>query len=294
MNDYVVEVLFGAFALSLVWPESDWAAQALSSAVIAGIAVLGWTRGLAGLERAESVSVGLKLAVIMGLLGGMGLHTWGLWQQDALQTASGHFDWNALRLAFGLIITVQGFETSRYLGSAYDATTRIHTMRYAQWISTAIYLAFILLITRYFTDGLPSQGGETAIIDMLKPIGSALAPMIIVAALASQLSAAVADTNGAGGLLSETFSRKLSINFASAATAPMVRLADRRECCGKVVDPCAGVGLSAGCAAGAARYPWGYARTGDLFRSGSRACRCAMHRGSLVCRWRRSACRRTA
>jgi hypothetical protein len=28
-------------------------------------------------------------------------------------------------LAFGLIVTVQGFETSRYLGSTYDAATRI-------------------------------------------------------------------------------------------------------------------------------------------------------------------------
>lgn len=213
--------LFAAFALRLGNITDPFWIRVLASVVIAYVGVLGLRGGLAALERLEEKAVGLKLSLIGGLLIVLVI-------ASAIAVGNGSFTWSTLphtegtrelQTLLGLVVLVQGFETSRYLGSAYDATTRIHTMRYAQWISTAIYLAFILLITRYFTDGLPSQGGETAIIDMLKPIGSALAPMIIVAALASQLSAAVADTNGAGGLLSETFSRKLSINFASAATA---------------------------------------------------------------------------
>ena len=43
-------------------------------------------------------------------------------------------------ILLGLVILVQGFETSRYLGDAYDGATRMRTMRYAQWLSTAIYL----------------------------------------------------------------------------------------------------------------------------------------------------------
>jgi hypothetical protein len=118
-----------------------------------------------------------------------------------------------------LVILVQGFETSRYLGSAYSPAERVKTMRWAQWISTAIYLVFILLITQYFSDDLPNEGGETAIIDMLKPIGAALAPMLIIAALASQSSAAIADMNGAGGLLSESSGKRLSVNLGNLATA---------------------------------------------------------------------------
>lgn len=225
---YVISVcyylnLFGAFALSLVWPESDWAAQVLSSAVIAGIAVLGWTRGLAGLERAESVSVGLKLAVIMGLLGGMGLHTWGLWQQDALQTASGHFDWNALRLAFGLIITVQGFETSRYLREAYDAQTRIRTMRYAQWLSTAIYLVYIGFAGLDF-DAANVPLKETAVIGLTAPIASMLPMLLVLAALAAQFSAAVADTNGCGGLVQEMSGGRIRSRVAYVGLAMLALL----------------------------------------------------------------------
>ncbi len=122
-------------------------------------------------------------------------------------------------ILLGLVILVQGFETSRYLGAEYDAATRVKTMRWAQWIATAIYLVFVLLITRYFTNGLPAEGGETAIIDMLAPIGAAVAPMIIVAALASQLSAAVADLNGAGGLLAESSGRRLRVKAGNLITA---------------------------------------------------------------------------
>ena len=49
-----------------------------------------------------------------------------------------------MTLAFGLIVTVQGFETSRYLGAEYDARPRIASMRLAQWIASAVYLAYIV------------------------------------------------------------------------------------------------------------------------------------------------------
>jgi hypothetical protein len=50
----------------------------------------------------------------------------------------------------GLIILVQGFETSRNLGAHYDGPTRIATKRYAQLLSSGIYFLFILLITPLF------------------------------------------------------------------------------------------------------------------------------------------------
>jgi hypothetical protein len=204
---YVVSVcyylnLLGAFALSLLPAAPGWAARTLTSAVIAGIALLGWRRGLGGLERAESLSVSIKLAVIAGLIGGMAWYAVGLARQHALQASAGHFDLQSLRLAFGLIITVQGFETSRYLREAYDRPTRIRTMRYAQWLSTAIYLAYIGLAGVIFQAAhVPLQ--ETAVIGMTAPIASALPLLLVLAALAAQFSAAVADTNGCGGLVQE-------------------------------------------------------------------------------------------
>jgi hypothetical protein len=124
--------LFGAFALSMLLPDSPFAGKLLTSLTLILVAFIGTLRGLRGLERAESLTVAIKLAVIPGMLARMAYSAWGLFGQSALQSAGGHVSGYSLRLAFGLIITVQGFETSRYLREAHDADTRIRTMRYAQ------------------------------------------------------------------------------------------------------------------------------------------------------------------
>jgi hypothetical protein len=215
--------LFGAFAFSLVWPDSAWAARWLTSGMLVAIAVLGWARGLAGLERAESLSVGLKLAVIAGLLGGMAYYTGGLYEQGRLQHRGGHFDLDALRLCFGLLVTVQGFETSRYLREAYDAPMRVRTMRYAQWLSTAIYLAYIGLAGLDFdASAVPLQ--ETAVIGMTAVVATSLPMLLVVAALAAQFSAAVADTNGCGGLVQEMSRERISSRQAYLGLAVLALL----------------------------------------------------------------------
>lgn len=222
---YVISVcyylnLFGAFAFSLLLPESTVAGKLLTSATLAVIAFIGWRRGLKGLERAESLSVAIKLAVIGGMLGGMAYFAWGLHERDALQTDTGNFSWDSIRLAFGLIITVQGFETSRYLREAYDADTRIRTMRYAQWLSTAIYLAYIGFAGISFdASSVPLK--ETAVIAMTAPVASMLPILLVVAALAAQFSAAVADTNGCGGLVQEMSRGRVSSRMAYVVLASL-------------------------------------------------------------------------
>lgn len=213
--------LFAAFGLRIGQVVDPLWIRIAATAVIAGVGAVGLLGGLSALERLEVGAVALKLSLIGGLLVALGL-------ASALAISAGDFAWRRethprgteeLRILLGLVILVQGFETSRYLGAAYDASTRIRTMRWAQWIATAIYLVFILLITPYFHDSLPAQGGETAIIDMLRPIGSAVGPLIILTALASQLSAAVADMNGAGGLLAEASGKRVKVRYGNLATA---------------------------------------------------------------------------
>ena len=110
--------------------------------------------------------------------------------------------WAALTLGFGLIVTVQGFETSRYLGATYEAGTRIRSMRLAQTLATAIYLVYIVLIAYTFR---PDEVAltETAIVDMMRAAAPILPALLVAAALAAQFSAAVADTGGSGGLIAE-------------------------------------------------------------------------------------------
>lgn len=213
--------LFAAFGLRLIDVTDPLAIRLCASAAIVAIGVLGLRGGLAALERLTADAVGVKLAVIGSLL----LTMLVLSSVDALAhrlvwpTLDHPHGVQELRVVLGLVILVQGFETSRYLGAQYDAATRVRTMRWAQWIATGIYLAFVLLITRHFGGRLPADGGETAIIDMLRPLGGVVAPMIIVAALASQLSAAVADANGNGGLLAETSGGRIHANVGHLVTA---------------------------------------------------------------------------
>jgi hypothetical protein len=107
-----------------------------------------------------------------------------------------------LRLVFGLIVTVQGFEISRYLGAEYDGPTRIRSMRIAQGLSAAIYLGYVLLLSVLFEAGAAASS-ETAIIALMGLVAPVLPLMLVVAALSAQFSAAIADTGGSGGLVAE-------------------------------------------------------------------------------------------
>lgn len=213
--------LFSAFGLRGLGVTSPFATRIVATCVIAAVGALGFRRGLDGLERVEILSVGFKLS----LIGGLSLALVGV---TLSQVNAGEFGWpllahargvEELQILLGLVILVQGFETSRYLGAKYPPQTRVASMRTAQLVSTLIYVVFLLLVTAYFPENAPVVGSETAIIDMLAPLGTAVAPLLIAMALASQLSAAVADTNGAGGLVSETSGRKIAVRTGYAITA---------------------------------------------------------------------------
>jgi hypothetical protein len=125
--------------------------------------------------------------------------------------------WAALTLGFGLIVTVQGFETSRYLGHSYTPGTRIASMKLAQIIATAIYLAYILLVSYSFAPGDVALT-ETAIVDMMGLVSPILPALLVAAALAAQFSAAVADTGGSGGLISELSRNRIAPRRAYGVT----------------------------------------------------------------------------
>jgi hypothetical protein len=218
---YIVSVayylnLFGAFGVSLTAVNDPVHAKLLTSAVFVIILIVGWRRGFKALEGMEYVTVTLKLAIIAGLLVGLLVYFYG-------KASGGHLvfipaeltGWPAVTLAFGLIVTVQGFETSRYLAADYNSTVRIRSMRWAQWVSTAIYMIYILLLAYVFERQQVSLS-ETAIIDLMSLVAPILPVLLVAAALAAQFSAAVADTSGSGGLISELTDNRVSPRMAYA------------------------------------------------------------------------------
>ncbi|MFV2072701.1 MAG: hypothetical protein ACC742_08615 [Thermoanaerobaculales bacterium] len=210
---YYLELL-AAFAFKAVGIHSQAAANGMTTALLAIIGGIGMWRGLKELESVEKYAVALNLGMIGALI--VGLMTFnvhllldGTW---ALPSISSDIDLHDLRVLLGLLIVVQGFETSRYLGDEHPAEQRIATMRTAQLISTAIYLLFIALATVLFHRGIGTD--VTAIIDMARPVAAVLPVLLAVAAIGSQFSAAVADTEGAGGLIEDITERKVTPRYA--------------------------------------------------------------------------------
>ncbi|MFD1342703.1 hypothetical protein [Litorisediminicola beolgyonensis] len=205
---YIVSVayylgLFGAFGTRLAGAEDPEHARLLTSAAFVVILILGFRRGFGALERLEALSVTMKLAIIAGLLAGLAVFT-------VERATAGALVLNpvtlkpleTMTLLFGLVITVQGFEISRYLGDAYDPSVRIRSMKLAQGLASAIYLIYVLLLAYVFPAGSLALD-ETAIIDLMQIVAPVLPTLLVLAALAAQLSAAIADTGGAGGLAKE-------------------------------------------------------------------------------------------
>ncbi len=197
--------LLSSFLLQAVGADSVLAGRVITTVILVAIALIGWLRGLHGIEAFEVPAVDIKLVIIAGLLAGMAVHA--LTHRTMALDSFAHFPISgdaltvARRLA-GMILVVQGFETSRYLGRYYTPALRIRTMRRAQLISGAIYLAFALLIVPLFGH-LGDGPQETSIIDAARYVAPILAPLLIVAAVASQLSAAAADAAGGSEMITE-------------------------------------------------------------------------------------------
>ncbi len=206
--------LLAAFLLSLINNPDPTIANLITTTLLLSIGGIGMWRGLGKLEKLESYAVSLNLGMIAALLVALAIYNMkllsgGAWQIPAIPTAINLHD---TRVLLGLLIVVQGFETSRYLGDEHGPELRIRTMRAAQLISSVIYLVFIALMTVLFHSGLNAD--VTAIINLTRPVASVLPVLLAIAAIGSQFSAAVADNLGAGGLIEDVTHHKLPVRYA--------------------------------------------------------------------------------
>ncbi len=212
---YVISITFYirlmcSFVLAGLHTHSDFNADVLATGVLSFIGIYGWRRGLHALERLEEYSVTIKLAIIASLLAALmvfdATHGYDL---SALPTPSQGV-WQSLRELGGMVLIVQGFETSKYLGSFYNAALRARTMRVAQILAGIIYVAFVALCMPLMGPLADAQPNETAIIHLSGTITLVLPIMLVLAATMSQFSAAVADTIGAGGVVEKEARGRLS------------------------------------------------------------------------------------
>lgn len=206
--------LLAAFLLNAVGIRGEATAHVITTVLLVIIGGIGIWRGLDELEKVERYVVSLNLGMIAALLLALAIYNadlllGGQWRIPDIPST---IDLHDARVLLGLLIVVQGFETSRYLGDTFPADQRIRTMRTSQILSGAIYLLFIGLVTVLFREGYGAD--VTAIIRMTAPVAAVLPILLSVAAISSQFSAAVADDSGAGGLIEEITHHKLPIRYA--------------------------------------------------------------------------------
>jgi hypothetical protein len=195
--------LLGVFVLKGIGVDGGAAiARWLTTGLLVFIGSLGLLGGLGAVERVESAVVGLKLAVIGGLCAALAAGLLVLDPDQLAWPSTVPIDIRSIGILLGLLMICQGFETSRYLGSEFDAAMRVRTMRRAQLIAAGIYLVFFALVAPFITDFVGSDG-VTALVDVAEQLAVGLAAAVTIGAAASQFTAAVADSLASTGLLSE-------------------------------------------------------------------------------------------
>lgn len=209
--------LLSSFLLTYIgFGDSPDLERSLTTVIIVFIAAAGYIRGLGGLEKLEAYSMSLQLSIVVALLIGVVIYDFNfLLSERTLTFEVKDRDWltKAFILA-GILLVVQGFETSRFLGEKYSAQIRVHTMRQAQLISGALYIVSVVALLP-IVQHLNLENIKIAEIVYATGLAATVLPlMLIVAAIMSQFSAAVADTVGAGGLACESCKKILPTNKA--------------------------------------------------------------------------------
>ena len=213
---YVVSVslylnILSAFVLTGLGVDSAFNEKILTTSIIVMITAIGIIKGLKPLEILEKYALEITIFIVILLIVAFGLYDYNIFtvtKSFIMPMPTEHSTYEIVAILAGMLIVVQGFETSRYLGESYSSEMRIMTSRYAQIVSTIIYLIFISLAlpVTHFLNGVYSDNSLIELVTIVAPI--LVVPLIVVAAL-SQFSAAVADTLAATGNIKEVFVGKV-------------------------------------------------------------------------------------
>ncbi len=206
--------LFMAFVFDRFSIANPFYIQLATTGLLLVIMAIAWWRGAHGLETIELVAVTIKLSIIISVI--LALATYDLitgtvwFEHNAIKQLS---LWDTLAMLAGMLMITQGFETARYMGASYDKKTRINAVYYSQWIAAIIYILFIGFTCPIFLEFPIIELSETTISRTLGQVLIVFPIMLLIAAVASQLSAALADTIGGGGLLKELLPVNLPDNI---------------------------------------------------------------------------------
>jgi hypothetical protein len=203
---YVISValylrILAVFVVGYVSTGSGASERLLAVILVLVITAIGLVRGLAGLELLERLALGSVLVLVLAI----GATFAG---NDASQLLGGGLRLppvpspglvSVLLVLGGIVITVQGFETVRYL-QHIDRRARIAGCRLSQLISAIVYILIVALATPLMGLGTRS-GPDRGLLELVQRVAPVLALLLVLCAVLSQFSAATADTEAGVGNL---------------------------------------------------------------------------------------------
>ncbi len=203
---YVISValylrILAQFVVEYASSGSGAAERILAVAIVAVITAVGLTRGLSGLQALERVALGAVLVLVLAIgftfagtdvsrLAGDGL---------AFPPVPDMGLGSVLLVLGGIVITVQGFETVRYLDGVHPAT-RIAASRVAQLVAAVVYVVLVAVATPLMGLGTDA-GADRELLELVQRVAPLLALPLVMCAVLSQFSAATADTEAGVGNL---------------------------------------------------------------------------------------------
>ncbi len=219
---YVISValylrIMAEYIVDSVSPGADAAVSAIAAGAAAIIVLVGVTRGFSGLDLMERIAL-VTVLILTTVLGTSYLvESGGQLLGEGINLAPVP-DSSVVAIALtlgGVVITVQGFETVRYLGDLFDAETRVWASRVAQAVAASIYVGFVLVATPLMGLGTP-DGADSTLVDITERVAPLLVIPLVVSATLSQFSAATADTVAARENLHRQFPEVLGGSRAYA------------------------------------------------------------------------------
>lgn len=205
---YVISValylrIMAEYLVGFVEPAGSTMWEKVIACIAVGvIALIGIVRGFSGLDTVDRVALAAVL-LLTTVLGGVLLF------HDIRAVAGAGITLppipttsplTAALVLGGVVITVQGFETVRYLGAEFDGPTRVWASRLAQLVAASIYLGIVAVATPMMGLGT-AAGPDSTLLGITGRVAPWLALPLVLSAVLSQFSAAIADTAAADGNL---------------------------------------------------------------------------------------------
>ena len=214
---YVVSIclyvhILSSFVLASFSLDTAFNKSLMTTVIIGIITIIGLLGGLKPLEKLERWALYVTIA-ILGLLLFMfavyDLNQYITLKQFTLPEVPDRTAWEIITIVAGTLIIVQGFETTRYLGEEFDPSTRIKASRWSQYFSLGIYLLFVALALP-IVSVLNGVYDDNSLITLAATASLLLPVPLIIAAVMSQFSAAVADMLAATENLKETSRHRIN------------------------------------------------------------------------------------